>query len=181
MGAGRRGLHANGRDGCTAAACTAAEKGPLAGCLRRVTSLQHSLSRPSAAPLSACSLPVSLTCALKATHALPQIPLELASRAARPSLQSPSFFVSHLPVRCSIAGALGYPGGGGLFADPSHARCPALGMYIKFTLTRPLPLSFSDAFCLVFAVNSAIHSYLIVAYAEGDKARPSLCADVMHA
>lgn len=25
------------------------------------------------------------------------------------------------------------------------------------------------AFCLVFAVNSAIHSYLIVAYAEGDK------------
>lgn len=28
-----------------------------------------------------------------------------------------------------------------------------------------------SAFCLVFAVNSAIHSYLIVAYAEGDKAR----------
>ncbi len=25
------------------------------------------------------------------------------------------------------------------------------------------------AFCIVFAVNSAIHSYLIVAYAEGDK------------
>jgi hypothetical protein len=27
------------------------------------------------------------------------------------------------------------------------------------------------AFCLVFAVNSAVHSYLIVAYAEGDKVR----------
>lgn len=27
------------------------------------------------------------------------------------------------------------------------------------------------AFCLVFAVNSAVHSYLIVAYASGDKAR----------
>lgn len=26
------------------------------------------------------------------------------------------------------------------------------------------------AFCIVFAINSAIHSYLIVAYAEGDKA-----------
>ena len=27
------------------------------------------------------------------------------------------------------------------------------------------------AFCIVFAINSAIHSYLIVAYAEGDKVR----------
>ena len=30
------------------------------------------------------------------------------------------------------------------------------------------------AFCLVFAVNSAIHSYLVVSYAEGDK----VCVDV---
>jgi Ca2+/H+ antiporter len=29
------------------------------------------------------------------------------------------------------------------------------------------------AFCIVFAINSAIHSYLIVAYAEGDKASRS--------
>jgi len=34
----------------------------------------------------------------------------------------------------------------------------------------PLALTVSlYAFCIVFAVNSSIHSYLIVAYAEGDK------------
>lgn len=31
------------------------------------------------------------------------------------------------------------------------------------------------AFCLVFAINSAIHSYLIVSYAEGDKASVAAC------
>lgn len=31
------------------------------------------------------------------------------------------------------------------------------------------------AFCLIFAVNSAVHSYLIVRYSEGDKV--SLCLE----
>jgi hypothetical protein len=30
------------------------------------------------------------------------------------------------------------------------------------------------AFCLVFAVNSSVHSYLIVRYADGDKVRRRL-------
>ncbi|EFN55998.1 hypothetical protein CHLNCDRAFT_8794, partial [Chlorella variabilis] len=37
------------------------------------------------------------------------------------------------------------------------------------------------AFCIVFAINSAIHSYLIVAYAEGDKASVAQTVGVYYA